>query len=61
MGLTKTAKVGTAPIFLYCSSLYIGYSSRSGGIPHAEPSANSCHESYAKPEPDAYSDCDANF
>ena len=60
MGHTTMAKVGTARVFLYCSSLYSGYSSRSGGIPHAEPSANSCYESYANPESDADSDSDAD-
>ena len=55
------AKVDTAPIFLYRASLCSGYSSRIGGIPHAEPSANSCYESYANPGPDADSDSDTNF
>jgi hypothetical protein len=61
MGHTTMAKVGTAPIFLYCSSLYSGYSSRSGGIRHTDPSANSCYESYAIPGSDVDSDPDADF
>ena len=61
MGHTTMAKVGTTRIFLYCSSLYDAYSSRSGGIPYAEPAANSRYESCANPEPDADSDPDASF
>jgi len=61
MGRTTMAKVVTARIFRYCRALYSDYSSRSGRIPLAEPSANSRYESYANPEPDADSGSDAHF